>query len=95
MTDSAQRPKRPSEDTVEATLLALAASADKGRSIAPEDVARAASPGPDWQAALPVVRRVAVRLAKAGRLVIYRKGRPVDPDELRGVFRLGLPPAGE
>jgi hypothetical protein len=28
---------------------------------------------------------------KEGRLVILRKGRPVDPDEFRGVYRLRLP----
>jgi hypothetical protein len=37
------------------------------------------------------VRRVAVRLMKEGRLVILRKGRPVDPDDFRGVYRLAAP----
>jgi hypothetical protein len=37
------------------------------------------------------LRRVAVRLAREGRLVITRKGRIVDPDDFRGVYRLGLP----
>jgi hypothetical protein len=37
------------------------------------------------------IRRVAVRLALEGRLVIYRKGKPVDPNEFKGVYRLGLP----
>ena len=37
------------------------------------------------------IRRVAVRLAKEGRLIITRKGRTVDPDDFRGVYRLGLP----
>jgi Protein of unknown function (DUF3253) len=32
-----------------------------------------------------------VRLAKEGRIIITRKGRAVDPDEFRGVYRLGLP----
>jgi hypothetical protein len=34
------------------------------------------------------VRRVAVRLMKEGRAVILRKGRPVDPDDFRGVYRI-------
>ena len=37
------------------------------------------------------VRRAAVRLAHAGRIVIFRKGRPVDPDDFKGVYRLGVP----
>ena len=39
---------------------------------------------------MPDVRRAAVRLMKQGRLVILRKGRPVDPDDFRGVYRLAL-----
>jgi hypothetical protein len=37
------------------------------------------------------IRRAAVQLALAGRLVIYRKGKPADPNDFRGVYRLGLP----
>ncbi len=37
------------------------------------------------------IRRVAVRLAQEGRVVIYRKGKPVDPDNFKGVYRIGLP----
>jgi hypothetical protein len=32
-----------------------------------------------------------VALAQAGRLTIYRKGKPVDPADFKGVYRLGLP----
>jgi hypothetical protein len=31
-----------------------------------------------------------VRLMQQGRVVILRKGRPVDPDDFRGVYRLAL-----
>jgi hypothetical protein len=35
-----------------------------------------------------------VRLAKAGTITIYRKGKPVENlDAFKGVYRLGLPPA--
>jgi hypothetical protein len=37
------------------------------------------------------VRKVAVRLMKEGRLVIVRKGKPVDPDGFKGTYRLALP----
>ena len=37
------------------------------------------------------VRRVAVRLAHEGKVVIYRKGEPVSPDDFKGVYRIGLP----
>jgi hypothetical protein len=41
------------------------------------------------------VRKVAVRLMKEGRIVILRKGRPVDPDDFRGTYRLAMPPAAD
>ena len=37
------------------------------------------------------VRRVAVRLAQEGRIVVLRKGKPVDPTDFKGVYRLALP----
>jgi hypothetical protein len=45
----------------------------------------------DWQRLLVPIRRAAIALAQTGRLVIYRKGKPADPNDLRGVFRVGLP----
>ena len=41
------------------------------------------------------IRRVAVRLMQQGRVVLLRKGRPVDPDDFRGVYRIALPGGGE
>lgn len=89
MTDS---PPRPSEEAVEAAILAVASQPGAAKTVTPEDVARSVATGPDWQSLLPSVRRGALRLAQAGQLVLYRKGKPVDPSELRGVYRLGLPP---
>ena len=37
------------------------------------------------------VRNAAIGLARAGKIVIYRKGEPADPEDFRGVYRLGLP----
>lgn len=45
----------------------------------------------DWHDLLLPIRRAAIRLAQAGKLVIYRKGKPVDPADFKGVYRLGLP----
>ena len=62
-----------------------------GKSLDPSDVARAlAGDHPDqWGPLMQPVRRVAVTLAKQGRLIILRKGKPADPDDFRGVYRLG------
>ncbi len=71
-------------------MLDLAAARGADKSICPSEVARAvAGEHPDqWGPLMQPVRRVAVRLMKEGRLVILRKGKPVDPDDFRGVYRI-------
>jgi hypothetical protein len=41
-----------------------------------------------WRRHLGQVRATAVGLARAGRLVILRHGKPADPDDFKGVYRL-------
>ncbi|MPZ54884.1 MAG: DUF3253 domain-containing protein [Rhizobiales bacterium] len=76
---------------LDATILALLAERPAGRTIAPEEIARAVAADTDWRTHFAAVRRAAVKLALDGRLVIYRKGKPVDPGDFKGVYRLGLP----
>jgi hypothetical protein len=59
--------------------------------LSPPEIAHAIVPDGDWHALLMPIRRAAVKLALAGTLVIYRKGKPADPNDFRGVYRLGLP----
>jgi hypothetical protein len=89
-------PDPPDSPTLESVILALCAEARQGRTISPTDAAEAyaAARGEGalgWRAHLQGVRGAAVRLADAGRIVIYRKGKPVDPHDFRGVYRLGAP----
>ena len=78
---------------IEQTILRLAAERGEGKTIDPTEAARAlGGDHPDgWGPLMQAVRRVAVRLAQEGRLVITRKGKPVDPADFKGVYRLGLP----
>jgi hypothetical protein len=78
-------------ETVDDTILRLLDAVGSDRTISPTDVARALHAGPEWNLKMPQVRRAAIALALAGRIVIYRKGRPVDPNDFKGVYRLGLP----
>ena len=89
---------QPSETapSLDETILLLCHATPLGRTICPTDAAQAFARTRRedelaWRAHLSEVRRTAVRLASAGRLVIYRKGKPVDPGDFRGVYRLGLP----
>ncbi|MDX1576821.1 MAG: DUF3253 domain-containing protein [Kiloniellales bacterium] len=88
------------DDPLAAAILLLLAERPPGKSITPEEVARAfaaarATPGgpPDlWRRYLQGVREQALHLARAGRLVILRKGQPADPSRrVKGVIRLALP----
>jgi hypothetical protein len=76
--------------SLEDALLSVLTKAGHGTLSAPE-IAHAIAPEGDWHGLLMPIRRAAVALAMAGRLVIYRKGKPADPTDFRGVYRLGLP----
>lgn len=85
-----EEPKNP----VREAILTLTSAKGVGKSIAPEDAAKAISPE-HFVRVLKDVRAEAVRLHKAGLITIYRKGKPVeDPDMFKGVYRLGLPGTG-
>jgi len=93
---TASNPQLDSTSTLEEAILALCAHASPGRTICPTDAAQAYAEAHGegelgWRTHLQAVRRTAVRLAEAGRIVIYRKGKPVDPQDFRGVYRLGAP----
>ncbi len=75
--------------SVDDAILSLAAARGAGSSITPEDAARAVD-SEHWRTHLGEVRAAAVRLAREGRIVILRKGKPVDPDAFKGVIRLRI-----
>jgi hypothetical protein len=61
------------------------------KTLSAPEIAQAIATQSDWHGLLMPIRRAAVALARSGRLVIYRKGKPADPLDFRGVYRLGLP----
>ena len=81
-------------DPVEALILELLGKVPAGKSISPEQVARALS-DERWQRELGKVRAVAVGLARQNKVVILRHNKPADPDTFRGVWRMRLPAPGE
>ena len=89
-------PDKPERLPLEETILRLCADRGADKSICPTDAAKAFADarGEDdlaWRRWLTQVRSTAVGMARQGRLIIYRKGKPADPDDFRGVYRLGLP----
>lgn len=75
---------------IEAAIFEALAAEPAGKSISPETVARALD-AEGWRRLLPQVRATAVGLARQGRLVILRHGKPADPDTFKGVYRLCAP----
>ena len=84
---------KPKAQPLDDRILAILGR-DATRSMSPPEIAHLIEPEGDWHAHLAPIRRAAVALMLEGRLVIYRKGKPVeDPQDFRGVYRLGLPKA--
>jgi len=77
---------------VEAAIFDLVGKLAPGKSISPEDVAKAVDPA-GWRRELGKVKPVAVGLARQGQLVITRHGKPADAEKFKGVWRMRLPDA--
>ena len=87
-------------DPMADAILAELATVKPGGSVSPEQVARAAAEArrgpkdpPDlWRKYLNAVKQQAIHLARAGRIEMLRKGKPVeDPARAKGVVRYRLP----
>jgi hypothetical protein len=87
-----------SNDPAEQAILALVIARGPDKSICPTEAARALAghpPDEKWRGSLSPIRLAAQRLAKAGKIQILRKGKPIAPEDARGVIRLRLAPASD
>lgn len=90
-------PRRVKAGRIRDVLLLMAAEAPSGKPISPDAVARAIA-GKDekvWRRLMKPIKDEAARLAKAGKVVLMRKGKPADPDRVRGLYRIRLRAEGE
>ena len=87
--ERSKRKHRISDEAVVETIIQLCAAAGRDDSIRPEDVALELRPD-DWQPLLKRVRLLAKQLAQVDHIVILRKGKPVDPDDFKGLIRLRI-----
>jgi hypothetical protein len=76
--------------TVEETLFDLLSQVRKGDSLSPNDVAKAID-ATNWRRELPKVRGVIIGLARQGKLEVLRKGKPIEPEGFKGIYRVRLP----
>ena len=100
MTDD-KAPDQPALDPVAQAILECLRPLEPGRSLDPQDIAKAfaatkrrpSDPPELWRRYLPAVRQQALFLARRGRILILRKGKPVEVDDgapVKGVIRLVL-----
>ena len=82
------------DDPVATAILELLQEISPGQTISPEQAARAYA-GPNsrpngWRCYLNAIRQQAIHLARTNRIEILRKGKSVDPNNFKGVYRLRL-----
>lgn len=77
---------------IESAIFDLLGKLPPGKSVSPEEVARSVDPE-GWRRLLGHVRAIAKGLARQEKLVITRHGKPADPEDFKGVYRLRLPDA--
>jgi len=75
---------------IEETIEALLSQVREGESISPNDVAKTLH-AENWRRELPKVRAVIIGLARQGRLEMLRKGKPAEPEDVRGIYRVRKP----
>lgn len=75
------------------TILEMIGERGSEKTVCPSEVARtlAGSDEKEWRKLMAPIRVEAVRLASSGALSIKRKGRVVDPNDFKGIYRLALP----
>lgn len=79
------------ERLIDEKIVELIAERGAGKTISPSEVARALA-GRDekkWSLLMKPIRARAVLLAEQQEISIIRKGKRVDPQNFKGVYRLG------
>lgn len=76
-------------ERIEAEILRQTEAVGPAGSVTPEDIARALD-AENWRPLLTAVRQAAIRLLRAERIDVLRKGKPVAEAAIRGVIRLRI-----
>ena len=76
--------------TFREAILSLLAERAPGKSICPSEAARRAAGDEAWRSVLAAVRAEGRVLAAEGLIEVTKKGKPVDPETVKGVIRFRL-----
>lgn len=103
MKDETHKEEPPRDDPLAETILMLLAEAGPEASIDPNQAARAYAetkrkkkdPPDLWRRYVNAANQQALHLARQERIVILRRGQPVNPNKpIKGLIRLALPRPG-
>jgi len=94
--DTEQDENEKQEDPVIGYIMA---AIEDGKHVSPRDIAitiahdRAKPNNPDdvWRKYMLAVKQQAKHLARQGRISILRRGKPIDPNKMKGLVKLSLP----
>lgn len=83
----------PKQGALRDEILRMVHERGAGKTVCPSEVARslAGSDEKVWRHLMQPIRRAAIGLSDEGLVVIKRKGRPLAPADLKGIYRLSLP----
>jgi hypothetical protein len=90
-------PRRVKAAEIRERMIGLATERGPAKVVDPMEVAVAIA-GKDekvWRRLMKPIKDEATRLAKRNQIVIVRKGKPVEPDKIRGLWRYRLLAEGE
>ena len=84
------------DDQLRKHIIEAALERGVSKTLCPSEVARAIGGKAEkvWRQYMKPIRANAVEMARAGEIEIRRKGKTVDPDNFKGVYRIGLPLSG-
>ncbi|MCR9257670.1 MAG: DUF3253 domain-containing protein [Alphaproteobacteria bacterium] len=88
---------RETREALATAVRELTTARGSGKSICPSEAARKVAEDKgtpeNWRWMLKPLRKISQDLARDGEIVILRKGKPIAPEDMRGVVRLALPGA--
>lgn len=90
-------PRRVKAAEIRERMIALASERGPTKAVDPMEVAVSIA-GKDekvWRRLMKPIKDEAARLGKKNQIVVLRKGKPVEPDKIRGLWRYRLLAEGE
>ena len=81
--------RRISDNDLYNKILEMCGEAGPEKNVTPAAIAQELADF-DWQSLLKRIKQTAARQAKAGYIHIIRKGKPADPDDFKGVYKVRL-----